>query len=85
MSTVWQDIVRNAISLRRELHQHPELGWQEQGTAERIRQQLTALDIPWRVCAKTGTVACLNAGSSGRHIALWGPRHHSAFASLPPH
>lgn len=72
MSTVWQDIVRNAISLRRELHQHPELGWQEQGTAERIRQQLTALDIPWRVCAKTGTVACLNAGSSGRHIALRG-------------
>ena len=72
MSTVWQDIVRSATLLRRELHQRPELGWQEQGTAECIRQQLSALDIPWRVCAKTGTVAYLNTDNPGRHIALRG-------------
>ena len=72
MSTAWQDIVRSATTLRRELHRYPELGWQEQNTAERIRQTLTELDIPWRACATTGTVAWLNRNGKGPHIALRG-------------
>lgn len=66
----WNRLIEDSVTLRRELHRHPELGWQERNTAERIRQQLTQLDIPWRVCADTGTVATLAAGRPGRHIAL---------------
>ncbi|RLQ21751.1 amidohydrolase [Seongchinamella sediminis] len=74
MSSAWQNAISAAQQLRRELHQYPELGWQEQRTAERIRRQLTELDIPWQPCADTGTVARLgqDQGSSGRHIALRG-------------
>ncbi|MEQ9566890.1 MAG: hypothetical protein RLN85_13950, partial [Pseudomonadales bacterium] len=60
MSEHWNDIIAQATSLRRELHRFPELSWEEAGTAESIRKQLTNLSIPWRECAKTGTVAQIN-------------------------
>lgn len=72
MSNDWQTIIDIAGALRRELHTHPELGWQEKRTAGRVREQLTALDIPWRACADTGTVGIIAAGAPGRHIALRG-------------
>lgn len=56
--------------MRQTLHANPELGWQERETAERLREHLTALDIPWRVCADTGTLAHLNTEADGKHIAL---------------
>lgn len=72
MPAQWHDIVETATALRRQLHTHPELGWQEQQTAETIREYLNKFAIDWRPCAGTGTVATLNAGSSGKHIALRG-------------
>lgn len=73
MAKPWQDIITAAQQFRHELHRYPELGWQENATAERIRQQLSGLDIPWRECAGTGTLGFLNAGAThGRHIALRG-------------
>lgn len=60
----------DAVAFRRELHRHPELTWAEVETARRIRDRLTALKIPWRICADTGTVATLAAGAAGRHVAL---------------
>ncbi|HEY7773335.1 MAG TPA: N(2)-acetyl-L-2,4-diaminobutanoate deacetylase DoeB2 [Marinagarivorans sp.] len=78
MSDIWQSTIASAQAMRRELHQFPELGWQETRTAERIRAQLTQLGIPWSVCAQTGTVAKLTppAATLGRdktpHIALRG-------------
>lgn len=70
MSQPWDNLVEAATTLRRELHQYPELPWAEHATAQRLREQLDALGIAWRVCADTGTVATLNAQASGRHIAL---------------
>lgn len=66
----WDTLINDSVALRRELHRHPELGWEEHQTAYRIRQQLTRLGIAWRVCADTGTVATLAADKPGRHIAL---------------
>jgi len=66
----WKSIIDTSVSFRRDLHRHPELGWSEQATAEKIRQRLTALGIQWRVCADTGTVATLAAGKPGKHLAL---------------
>lgn len=72
MTAKWNAIIQNAITLRHELHQHPELAWQETNTAERVRKALDALGIEWRACAKLGTVATLAKQASGKHIALRG-------------
>ncbi len=48
------------VALRRQLHQHPELGFQERLTAETIAQKLTEWQIPHQVgIAKTGIVAMI--------------------------
>ncbi len=72
MSDVWQETITNAEVLRRDLHAHPELGWQEYRTADRIRDTLSTLQIAWRACAGTGTLAWLNSSGEGPHIALRG-------------
>jgi len=71
-SSAWQTVSEEAVSFRRELHREPEIAWSETGTARKIRDRLTALDIDWRTCAGTGTVATLAADARGRHIALRG-------------
>tara|TARA_B100000609_G_scaffold196617_1_gene192323 strand:- start:9347 stop:10537 length:1191 start_codon:yes stop_codon:yes gene_type:complete len=45
------------ISFRRELHQHPELSWQEFETSRRVFERLEALGLTPRRMAKTGVVA----------------------------
>ncbi|PCK09875.1 MAG: peptidase M20 [Alteromonadaceae bacterium] len=67
-----QDIINTAIQFRRDLHQKPELSWQEHATAATIRHALSELDIPWRACADTGTLAYFGSALSGLHIALRG-------------
>lgn len=66
----WRQCIDDAISLRRQLHQQPELSWQEIQTAQRIRDALTALGIEWRACAELGTVATLAAERRGKHMML---------------
>lgn len=72
MTALWDQYIQQAISLRRELHKQPELTWQEEATAARIRQELSALDIPWQACAEFGTLGRLAADKPGPHIALRG-------------
>lgn len=71
-----QFLLEKAVSFRKELHQHPELTWQEHETAQRIRAKLDELDIPWRACAETGTVAVIaaeaKAKNGSKNIALRG-------------
>ncbi len=66
----WQNCIAEATDFRHELHRHPELSWQEEATAQKIRNRLTDAGIYWRVCAETGTVATLAASAPGRHVAL---------------
>lgn len=68
----WQRCVSEGIRFRQQLHAHPELSWAEQETAKQIRQHLDRLDIPWRACAETGTVADLATDADGPAIALRG-------------
>lgn len=72
MSSIWTHYIQDATQLRRALHCAPELTWQEHATAQTIRTALQTHDIPWRVCADTGTVATLAPSAPGRHIALRG-------------
>ncbi|MBC7681779.1 MAG: amidohydrolase [Ferruginibacter sp.] len=58
-------------ALRRELHAHPELSFQEVLTADLVARQLTEWGIPiHRGLAGTGVVGILQNGSSTRAIGL---------------
>lgn len=70
MGDIWQQAIDHAQQLRRDLHQHPELGWNEIRTAELIREELSRLDISWQACAELGTLGRLNPHGKGQHVAL---------------
>jgi amidohydrolase len=63
-------LVAHAVALRHDLHQHPELMYQEHRTAGIVRGELDRLGIPWRVCAVTGTVGYLARDATGTCIAF---------------
>ena len=59
------------VEWRRKLHQKPELGFQEQLTAEFIRQKLQEWNIPHQTgIAKTGIVATIASNSPGKVLAI---------------
>lgn len=59
------------IDIRRHLHAHPELSYQEFETAAFVQQQLQALGIDYQVMANTGVVATLQGAlPDDRVIAL---------------
>ena len=58
-------------ALRRDLHAHPELCFEERRTSDVIAQQLTAWGIPiHRGLGTTGVVAILKSGTSDRAVGL---------------
>ena len=58
-------------AVRRDIHAHPELCFQERRTADVIAKQLTDWDIPiHRGMGTTGVVAILKAGTSDRAVGL---------------
>ncbi len=58
-------------ALRRDIHAHPELCFQEERTAELIAKALTDWGIPvHRGLGKTGVVGIVKNGSSGRAVGL---------------
>jgi hippurate hydrolase len=66
----WRKHLEQVRELRRWLHQHPELTWQEKETARFIREQLSDGQIDWRPCAGHGCVATLAPHADGEHIAF---------------
>jgi len=56
------------IEMRRHIHRHPELSFQEFETCSYICEQLKALQIPYSVVATTGVVA--HIGSGDKCVAL---------------
>ena len=61
----------NIVEWRRTLHQKPELGFQEQITAEFISQKLTSWGIKHQTgIAKTGIVATIAGKSPGKVLAI---------------
>ena len=75
MSTVEcipENLFQRLVSFRRDLHQHPELSWKEERTAERIEAEARTLGLSPRRVAGTGVVAELPGQSEGPFIALRG-------------
>ncbi|MET0390685.1 MAG: M20 aminoacylase family protein [Polyangiales bacterium] len=58
-------------TVRRDIHAHPELGFEEARTADLIAEQLADWDIPvHRGLGKTGVVGIIKNGSSSRAVGL---------------
>jgi len=69
--TVEAALLDRLIALRRDLHRHPEVGWNVERTASRVERELRALDIPCRRIADVGVLAELPGTAAGRRaVAL---------------
>ena len=65
-----KDLLNKLVSIRRQIHANPEIGYQEHETAALICKELDALKIPYKKgIAKTGIIATLKKGE-GPCIAL---------------
>ncbi len=58
------------IDMRREFHMYPEPSMREERTAQRIREELEKLGIPYVSMAGTGVAATINGKQEGKTIAL---------------
>ena len=66
------DVIEDIVALRHEIHENPELCYEESGTAERVLRHIEGidgLDIRKGV-AETGVVATLDADKDGPCVAL---------------
>ena len=76
MTTLLADaeaLLPDLITLRRAIHEEPELGLQNPKTAARIRESLAGLPLEWREGpSTTGLVATLRGGANGRTVLLRG-------------
>lgn len=60
-------------ALRREIHRHPEIAFQERMTSAVVRRELDRLGIPYRACGgETGILAELRGGQPGKTVLLRG-------------
>ena len=56
------------ISIRRHLHAHPELSYQEFETSRFVQQKLSALNIPFEIKATTGVIGLLHGKNPGKRV-----------------
>lgn len=65
------DIFERMVVIRRDLHRHPELSFEEHRTAGVVADELRALGYEPRTgVAKTGVLATIDSGKPGPHILL---------------
>lgn len=65
-----EPVFERMVAVRRDLHRHPELSWQEERTAERVCARLRELGVPHRRVTATGIVADLPGRGEGPRVAL---------------
>lgn len=71
VSEVPEEIVSDVVALRRDIHMHPELGFEENRTAALAAARLRSLGFTVHTgIARTGVVAVIEGGQPGRTIML---------------
>ena len=63
-------VYEQVIAWRREIHAHPELGFEEHTTSALVESALRSAGIATQRVAKTGVVGLLEGGKPGKTIAL---------------
>jgi amidohydrolase len=56
------------ISIRRHLHEHPELSYQEFETSKYVQHKLSETGIPFRTMATTGVVGLIEGKNPGKRV-----------------
>lgn len=59
-----------AVRLRRDFHENPELGYQEFRTSKIVEEYLQNLGIETRRCASTGVIGILKGNSPGKTVMI---------------
>ena len=71
IKNISKEVFPSLVKLRRELHQYPELAFQEYKTSQRIAKELKKRGVDFQTdVAKTGVVGVLNRGKKGKTVAL---------------
>src|SRR5688500_16130544 len=71
IGAIAEKLAPQLAELRRRLHQHPELAFEEHETAKAVAGFLTKLNIPFKAgVGKTGVVAVLEGARPGRTIGI---------------
>lgn len=70
LKTLVQKYKAEIIDFRRDLHQHPELQFEEFRTTEKVAEVLDQLEIPYRKTEPTGIIAELVGANPGKTVAL---------------
>lgn len=70
VAEIVESIAPELIAVRRDLHAHPELSFQERRTAQLIADRLESLGCRVRSIADTGVVGLLEGGRPGKTVAL---------------
>lgn len=65
-----EETVARATAIRREIHRHPELGFEEHNTQAIVERELDALGIEHRRVARTGVVGIVRGALPGRVAGL---------------
>lgn len=63
-------LFQEMVSIRRDLHRHPELGLCEVRTSQIIRDYLTGLGLEVRRCTDTGVIGVLRGNKPGKTLLL---------------
>jgi amidohydrolase len=64
------DVRERVVALRREIHRHPELGFEEVRTQALVERELDELGVEHRRIAKTGVVGVIRGAKPGRVVGL---------------
>ncbi|MDX1660314.1 MAG: M20 family metallopeptidase [Gemmatimonadota bacterium] len=64
------DVFERMVAVRRDIHRHPEIGFEEERTAGRVSARLDEMGIEWRRAAGTGVIADLPGPEGVPRVAL---------------